>query len=286
MIKLIASDMDGTLVASDHHISKENAAAIKHAQGKGVEFIISTGRSFEDARGQVEEAGISCNYLVMNGSELRNHQGEVIRKHYLDNSIVSEIVTDLLARDLFVEVYSTGGTFALGTTEACKWAIAAKIHNFYPDNAVADLVLTVEEHFLYKELNRISDVQQVFNQGHEVGKIICFNHDTNLIAGLREEIPLKYTVNATGSFAINLEITNPLADKGNAIKNYALSKGIDLEDVMTIGDSFNDMTMIDAPFGYTVAMGNAIDEIKSVARYITDTNDQHGVGNIINKILK
>lgn len=64
MIKLIASDMDGTLVSNDHAISEANSKAIKMAQNKGIEFIITTGRSYEDAHSQVAEAGIECNYLV------------------------------------------------------------------------------------------------------------------------------------------------------------------------------------------------------------------------------
>lgn len=85
MIKLIASDMDGTLVSNDHAISEANSKAIKMAQNKGIEFIITTGRSYEDAHSQVAEAGIECNYLVMNGSELRNAQGEIVQSLYLDN---------------------------------------------------------------------------------------------------------------------------------------------------------------------------------------------------------
>ena len=91
----------------------------------------------------------------------------------------------------------------------------------------------------------------------------------------------KYPVNATGSFDINLEITNPLADKGKAIMQYATSKGINLDEVMTIGDSYNDLGMLSDSFGYTVAMGNAIEAVKAQAKYMTDTNDANGVGKAI-----
>ena len=285
MIKLIASDMDGTLINSNHEVSSETIKAIKAAQAKGIEFIITTGRSFEDARSQVDEAGITCNYLVMNGSELRDSNGNILQQLYLDQEIVQKIVDDLLQLDLCVEVYSTNGTYTLGSLESCKWAVAAKINNFYPEKSVETYYQTAEEHFLFQELNRISDLSEVFEKKYQVGKIICFSPKVETIAFLREDIKQRYNVNSTGSFPINLEVTNPLANKGAALARYAESKNIDITDVMTIGDSFNDMTMIDAPFGYTVAMGNAIEPIKDIAKYLTDSNDNDGVGKIINRLI-
>lgn len=285
MLRLIASDMDGTLISSNHHVSTGNAEAIKKAQAQGVEFIISTGRSFEDAHKQVEEAGISCNYLVMNGSELRGADGNIIFNLYLNHQVVKDIVADLLDKGLAVEIYSTAGTFVLGSIEARKWAIATKINNFHSEIPLEEAFETADEHFLYKELKPITDVQELFDNGYQVGKIISFSPDKDMIAILRKEIPKHYYVTATGSFAINLEITNPEADKGRAIENYARTKGIADEDIMVIGDSFNDLSMQEKPFGYTVAMGNAIPEVKRIAKYITDTNDNDGVGKAILKFL-
>lgn len=285
MIKLIASDMDGTLVSSNHCISSENILAIKEAQSRGIEFIISTGRSFEDARRQVEASGILCNYLVMNGGELRSHTGEVIRKHYLDKAIVKDIVGELLEYDLCVEIYTSAGIFALGTENACKYAVAAKINNFHPELTIEEAFQNVTDHFLYKELQRNTSLQDILSSDIEIGKIITFTPNKKLISKLREEIPSRYFVNASGSFAINLEITSPLADKGQALSNYAESKGISLSEVMTLGDSFNDVSMFNSSFGYTVAMGNAIPEIKALAKYVTDTNDNDGVGKAILKFI-
>ena len=103
MIKLIASDMDGTLVSNNHDISRNNVNAIKKAQDKGVEFIITTGRSYDDAYPQVVSAGIECNYLVMNGSELRNAQGEIIQSLYLEQTLVEQIVAELQQSDMYVD---------------------------------------------------------------------------------------------------------------------------------------------------------------------------------------
>ncbi|MGL9730709.1 Cof-type HAD-IIB family hydrolase [Enterococcus sp. DIV0756] len=285
MIKLIASDMDGTLVSSDHAISEANSQAIKRAQNKGVEFIITTGRSFEDAHSQVVDAGIECNYLVMNGSELRNAQGEIVQSLYLENSVVKKIVAELMENNLFVELYTTGGSFSPSDEETCKDAVATKIINFHPEISYEEAYQSAKEHFLYKEINRIATVDELIEQDYKIGKIISFSAKRALIAQLRTELSKKYPVNATGSFDINLEITNPLADKGKAIMHYAANKGITLDEVMTIGDSYNDLGMLSDSFGYTVAMGNAIEAVKAQAKYLTDTNDANGVGKAIARFV-
>lgn len=285
MIKLIASDMDGTLVSSDHAISEANSQAIKRAQNKGVEFIITTGRSFEDAHSQVVDAGIECNYLVMNGSELRNAQGEIVQSLYLENSVVKKIVAELMENNLFVELYTTGGSFSPSDEETCKDAVATKIINFHPEISYEEAYQSAKEHFLYKEINRIATVDELIDQDYKIGKIISFSAKRALIAQLRTELSKKYPVNATGSFDINLEITNPLADKGKAIMHYAANKGITLDEVMTIGDSYNDLGMLSDSFGYTVAMGNAIEAVKAQAKYLTDTNDANGVGKAIARFV-
>lgn len=285
MIKLIAVDMDGTLVNSQHQISETNVAAIKAAQSQGIEFIITTGRSYEDAAPQVEAVNLECNYLVMNGSELRNSKGEIIQSLYLEQKLVSEIVTELADLGLFIELYTTGGTFSPSDSEVSKWAVATKINNFHPEVSLEEGYAEAENHFLYQNIRHISSLNDIFENDFEVGKIISFSPKKALLANLRKTLPQRFPVNVTGSFAINLEITNPLGDKGEALKRYAQKQGIDLQEIMTIGDSYNDLGMLSSEFGYPVAMGNAIPEVKAQAKYLTESNNADGVGKAINRFI-
>lgn len=286
MIKLIASDMDGTLVNSQHRISEENVNAIKLAQSMGIEFIITTGRAYEDAVSQVQEAGIECNYLVMNGSELRNSQGDILQTLYMNPALVEEVIKRLEEENLYIELYTTKGTYSISNAELCKWATATKINFFFPQISIEEAYITVEEHEQFLKIKRCASIEELYNMGAEVGKIVSFSSDLKKLARLREELPLTLGASTTGSFPINLEITDPNANKGEAIKRYALSKGVAMEEIMTIGDSFNDLSMLSENFGYTVAMGNAIDEIKAVAKYVTTSNDHHGVSTVIKKHIQ
>lgn len=174
MIKLIASDMDGTLVSNNHAISEANSRAIKMAQNKGIEFIITTGRSYEDAHSQVVEAGIECNYLVMNGSELRNAQGEIVQSLYLDDAVVKQIVEELMNSGLFVELYTTGGSFSLSDEETCKDAVATKIINFHPEISYEEAYASAEDHFLYKEIKRVESVDKLVEKTTRLEKSLVF----------------------------------------------------------------------------------------------------------------
>lgn len=277
--------MDGTLVNNQHIISEASARAIKKAQEQGVEFIITTGRSYEDSYPQVVAAGIDCNYLVMNGSELRSSQGEIIQNLYLEDELVKALVDELTQLGLCVELYTTGGTFSPSDEEARKRAVATKINNFHPEVSLEEAYKLAADHFLLKQMNVIDSVESIFEKKYKIGKIISFSSDKELLAKLRKSLATKYPVSVTGSFAINLEITNPMADKGRAIKKYATEKGIPLSNIMTIGDSFNDLTMMEDSFGYSVAMGNAIPEVKEQAKYVTGTNDEDGVAKAIKRFL-
>ncbi|TBW67837.1 HAD hydrolase family protein, partial [Staphylococcus lugdunensis] len=81
------------------------------------------------------------------------------------------------------------------------------------------------------------------------------------------------------------EITHSDAQKGIALSAIAHQLGIDLTDVVAIGDNLNDISMLER-VGYPVAMNNATDEVKHIAKYVTDTNENSGVGKAIMKILK
>lgn len=82
----------------------------------------------------------------------------------------------------------------------------------------------------------------------------------------------------------NIEITHSDAQKGIALESIAEKLGVDMDEVMAIGDNLNDVSML-SRVGYPVAMENATDEVKAVANYITESNEQDGVGNAIIKYL-
>ena len=96
MIKLIASDMDGTLINSDHTISQENLEAIKEAESRGIKFAIVTGRAYDDVRPLIDEYNLDCECVALNGGEYYDKAGNVIEGIYIDKNKVREILNVMM----------------------------------------------------------------------------------------------------------------------------------------------------------------------------------------------
>lgn len=130
-------------------------------------------------------------------------------------------------------------------------------------------------------------LEDVFSKGTRIYKICTAKMDIPLITELREELSKINGISVEFSYAFNAEITVSGAQKGAAVARYARAKGIEMNEVMVIGDSENDRSMLSVDFGYTVAMGNASESIKELAKFITKSNDEDGVAFAIeNYVLK
>lgn len=116
-------------------------------------------------------------------------------------------------------------------------------------------------------------------------KILAFDSDLGKIDLVGQELAQSPNLAVSSSSRGNLEITHSDAQKGIALSTIAKQLGIDLKDVMALGDNLNDVSMLER-VGYSVAMDNAAPEVKTVAKYVTDSNENSGVGKAIKKFLK
>ena len=115
--------------------------------------------------------------------------------------------------------------------------------------------------------------------------ILAFDSDLGKIDLVGQELAQSPNLAVSSSSRGNLEITHSDAQKGIALSTIAKQLGIDLKDVMALGDNLNDVSMLER-VGYSVAMDNAAPEVKTVAKYVTDSNENSGVGKAIMKFLK
>ncbi|AEB07800.1 Cof-like hydrolase [Coriobacterium glomerans PW2] len=286
MIRLIASDMDGTLMSGADGLSSRNASAIRSAQALGAEFIVVTGRSYEEAAPYLHDAGIACDYVLMNGSELRNDAGELLRSRYLSQDAVEACTKRLQEENVYLELYTTTGIFSTSSEDQLDWAIATKITYLMPGASPREAQnQAIIDFWKRTKICRFDEADELWNQRGSVGKIVMFSADLPKLSRLREEFAAQSDLNAACSFPVNLELTDKHANKGRALKMYARAKDIDLKDVMTIGDSYNDLSMLHPEFGYPVAVENAPDDVKRAAKYVTASNQADGVASAIERYL-
>ena len=285
MVQIIASDMDGTLLNDEMTISKFNADAIKHAQANGVHFIVSSGRAYREIKPLIETAGFNCPMITINGALVLDENGNTISSAPLSDQLAKQIILTLKKKGLYFEVIASNGV--------CSDDKAKRIENF------AELLASINPDTPYKlavalasarmELMDINYVDNYFDLVDDpkidVFKIVAFSQKGPAVLGpIKDELAKNPSLAVTSSGPGNIEINHVNAQKGIALQAYADSLNIPMDNVMAIGDNNNDVSMLKVA-GISYAMGNAIDEVKMIAKHLAPKNSEDGVGHAIEEQL-
>lgn len=283
-IKLIATDMDGTLLNEHHLVSEENAAAIKAAQEKGITVVVATGRSYQEALHPLQNAGITCPMICVNGAEIRSEKGEILKSVPLDQRTYDEVEAILREADLYFELYTSIGTFINDREKALR-TVADSIKSAFPDTSKETIFEAAERRFTAGEISFVPDYREVLNrEGVEIYKLLVFSRDESRLLDASRKLAFLPDLAISSSGRNNMELTNQRAQKGLALQEFAARRGISLQETMAFGDNFNDLSMLTI-VGIGVAMGNAVDEVKEACSFVADNNDQDGVAHAIKELV-
>lgn len=263
-IRLVAIDLDDTLLKDDWTVSPRVAKAIQKAQAQGVKMTIATGRMPISTRPYAEQLGVDVPVITYHGAMIQQIlSGEIIFRRVISSPLASEIVRDVSRRGFYVQVY------------------------------LKDRVITSQLNEWSQEYEQIASVQieqgdliTLLSQEPEgVEKILLIAKEADLDQ-LAPELRQLYgqKVHITKSKPRFLEIMDCSVNKGVALAAVAERYGIAQEEVMAIGDSFNDLEMIKYA-GIGVAMGNARQEIRDQADIVTSTNEEDGVAEAIERYV-
>lgn len=286
MIKVIASDMDGTLLNNEHKVAPETLEAIHQACDAGIRFMIATGRNFHGAMEELKDIELTCDYIVGSGAEVRNPQRELVKTAPISMEVCYEVEESLKEFLVSVIFNSSHHDYRIGTKEEIEASFLKQIQLFH-------LNMTEEEVLkspLYKRIREntriISDISELEEENVAVYKIFLFSGDLEMLARIKEKLETNTKIAVASSFPSNLEITDRKAQKGPVLKEYIESLGYTMDEVMVFGDSLNDYSMLSMDFGATVAMENGDPVVKEAAKYITKPNYEFGVAYAIKELLK
>lgn len=281
MIKMIASDMDGTLLSSHLAISETNKEAVLEARAQGIEFMVATGRAYSEAKPALDDAGIKCCMITGNGAQIFDENGEAIVTFSIDKKTTKEIMTTLREKNLYFELMTTNGVYAESQPQRVE-NFATLLANQVPHLTFKMAIAMASTHLNMLPVHYINNYDDLLvDDSVEILKVIAFSDEgPKLLRPIADELEANGPLYVTASFPNNIEINHKDAQKGNAVKLMAEKRGIGLEDVMTIGDNFNDVSMLKVA-GVSFAMGNAEEDVKKIAKYEADTNMNHGVGKAI-----
>ncbi len=271
-IKLLALDMDGTLMKSDHvTISEANQAAIRKAMARGVLFVPATGRMKAFIPQGVLDIPGWRYALTSNGAAVYDLQTDtLLYSDYLDRAVAAEILERIAPLDVFFELYCGGESYI----ERERLIHYARYN--VPDEAI--------DFFRHKG-NQINSAQEFLEDGRHNLEKIYLPHIRPEIYEELAQILSEYDVAVTSSVDTNLEVNSKTANKGSGLAFLAGYLGFTADEVMAVGDNKNDLEMLKFA-GCSVAMGNAEESVKRIAAYTTLSNDEDGVAAAIEQYCK
>lgn len=271
-IRLIAADIDGTLLNPEFRISDLDLGALRRAHDAGIEVVLVTGRRHTFALPIAQMLGFDIWVISSNGAITRSLAGETFHRDMLPLDTCRKLVLGM--REFRGNTVLTFDTEAKGAIVIERMdELSASIQRWLEKNLnFIDFVIPIEGALV------TDPVQAMF-----CGPIPRMHKVLTEIDGLSLDVTVLRTEYPVRDLSI-VDVLNGGCSKGHALERWATHRGIPREEVMAIGDNYNDIEML-AFAGYPFIMGNASEELRGRGWNITLANDQNGVAAAIEQVL-
>ena len=271
-IRLIAADIDGTLLNPEFRISDLDSGALRRAHDAGIEVVLVTGRRHTFALPIAQMLGFDIWVISSNGAITRSLAGETFHRDMLPLDTCRKLVLGM--REFRGNTVLTFDTEAKGAIVIERMdELSASIQRWLEKNLnFIDFVIPIEGALV------TDPVQAMF-----CGPIPRMHKVLTEIDGLSLDVTVLRTEYPVRDLSI-VDVLNGGCSKGHALERWATHRGIPREEVMAIGDNYNDIEML-AFAGYPFIMGNASEELRGRGWNITLANDQNGVAAAIEQVL-
>lgn len=273
-IRLLAVDIDGTLLDSEFKVPAANISALQRAHQAGIEIVLVTGRRHIFALPIAQVLGFDLWLISSNGAVTKSLKGELFHRDLLPASMARRLIRHMDAfrgNAVLTFDHDEKGALVLERTDELTLSIQRWLQNNQP---YIDYVVPLENALT-------SDpIQLMF-----CGSIARMQQAEERLqkAGMEREITVLKTEYVHRDLCL-YDVLNYGCSKGHAVERWALNRGISREQVMAIGDNYNDVTML-AFAGTPVIMGNACEQLKNSGWMVTLSNDQAGVAAALEQTL-
>ncbi|SMQ86726.1 hypothetical protein SAMN05444673_6739 [Bacillus sp. OV166] len=264
-MKCVSIDLDGTLLNSQHQISKENISALNELQKKGYEIILNTGRAYKDIVNIKEIQNMDVPIICLNGSVLYSKTKNLLFETSIPISTYKKIFYTLQKIGVYVLVYTNYGGFP---------STLPPLH--HKSNEELD---TLFGEFNYDEI--------LNKENLKIYKLIALVQNDRLekIEEVNKRLTNKFDIAMASSFPNNVEITSNDAQKGQALLRYQHIMNLSFDEIIAFGDGGNDLAQFEVATT-SIAMGNAPLNIKEKATIVTKTNDEDGFAYAVRNLLQ
>ncbi|MGR6837062.1 Cof-type HAD-IIB family hydrolase [Syntrophomonas erecta] len=263
-IKLVAIDLDDTLLDAGLKISQSCVRAIQEVQARGVRVTLATGRMYRSALPYAKQLQMDLPLITYQGALVKNSRsGDILYYRPVAYNVSVEIMQYFRRAGVHFHTYLDDQLYLEGLTEEGK---------MYSNLAGVEPVI-------------VKDLFEAIKGNHPI-KIMAVTDNEKMLVEMEEELKHRYgkSLNITRSKPFFLEIMDREANKADALQVVANHYGIKRSQVLAIGDSYNDLAMIEWA-GIGVAMGNARKVVKDAADFVTSSNEEEGVTECLHRFV-
>ena len=265
MIKVIALDLDGTLLNSAEEITQKTKNAIAEAQAQGVKVVLATGRSVQEAMDFGAKAGCDNLAVCVGGAVLADlPTGTHVRDWEMPSWIWPEALKLCLNRGIELMLFAGDQIVVDPFSKKSQ-------EKTFPNEVFHREAVVAEDPLAYMQENDLP--------------LLKIHGDWAPGCYPMEELKAMYGLQVISTNGRDFEVLPSGADKGRALALLGVMYGFALDEIAAVGDSDNDLAMLKA-VGYPVAMGNASQNVKDMAKYVTASNGENGVAKAIRHILE
>ena len=266
-IKLIALDIDGTLLNSRFEVSAANRAAIAEAVSRGVEIAIVTGRRYDFALPVARQIEAPITMIVNNGALVRSNDGQTRLRHLLGKDTARGVLEATKPWRSAAAVVFDRPKAGQVVLESIDWSDPIR-GGYYTRNR--EFLAAIEP--LEASVAAEDPIQVMFT-----GQVASLREAERVLNGLpfRNTFSLHVTVYEEKDFSM-IDVLNPAVSKGASLAEWAGVRGIARQEILAIGDNHNDLEMLSFA-GIPVVMGNCVPALREQGWHVTGTNDEDGV---------
>ncbi len=261
---MLVLDIDGTIFKKDYTATKRVQDTLKNLVRDGIKVVLCTGRMYAATKSIAKELSLNTPVICYQGGLIKDflNGDKTLWEKPMDEELARDVISVLKARNIFFNLY-----------------INDELIVEHDDRLVREYV--ADRNIKYRVAGNCETLDL-----KGINKILAIDDDVDLIKNLQKEMSERYkdklyVIRSTTRFC---EFSDPGATKGNALRFLANMWGIKKEEIMACGDQDNDIEMLLAA-GTKVAMGNATEDLKKVADYITDSVDNDGVAKAVAKFI-
>jgi Cof subfamily protein (haloacid dehalogenase superfamily) len=270
-IRLLAIDIDGTLLDSRGRIPDENRRAIAAALERGIEVALVTGRAFHFARPVAERLGLPVLFISSNGAIVKRADGTSVARRLLPAGVAREVLGDTIEHRSEVAVIFDRPLDRQVVGGGMDWQHPSRVGYWARNTTIIDEVIPLED-CLDED-----PIQVMFN-----GTVTRMRP---LVGQLQARAAGRYHVTVTEYEERDFTLVDVLAhgvSKGTTLAGWCASQGWTRDEVLAAGDNYNDREMLEFA-GVPVVMGNAVPELLSAGFHVTASNDDAGLARAIER---